>query len=588
MSDFLLESQEDGPEEDAVPAAPEAASAPAEPYLVLARKYRPTRFADLIGQDAMVQTLANAIEKDRIAHAFLMTGVRGVGKTSTARLIAKALNCIGPDGTGGPTINPCGECEPCRAITEGRFIDVVEMDAASHTGVDDMRSEVIEASRYAAVSARYKIYIIDEVHMLSKNAFNALLKTLEEPPAHVKFIMATTEVEKVPVTVLSRTQRFDLRRIPPELLFQHFQSIAREEGVEIEDAALKQIAAAADGSVRDGLSLLDQAIAHGSGLVTADAVRSMLGLADRARVRALLGHVLAGDAQAALKELNAQYADGAAPDQTIEALLAQVHAITRMQLGAELDLTVGEDGRAQLGDWAEKIGPATLHRLWQLLLKGFEEVKRGTMPLETAEMAILRTIHAAQMPDPGKLMTALETAAAEGAGGEAGPAMAGAGSTGGAAAEAVPRASKHIPPPAPAHTPAHRAFEGLPTAFEGLLETFTRADPRVEAWLHDEVGLVSYADGELVLSGREDRALVDRLRGKVRDLFDTDLRVRFEAAEGALSQLEKEERRVAAERERVLADPNVRAVMEAFPNAELLGYELDETDTDAEPKRTAL
>src|SRR5919206_1579980 len=267
----------------------------AQPYRVLARKYRPQRFSELIGQDAMVQTLGNAIKRDRLAHAFLLTGVRGVGKTSTARLIAKALNCVGPDGQGGPTIAPCGVCEPCRAIAEGRHIDVVEMDAASHTGVDDVR-EIIEAVRYAAVSARYKVYIIDEVHMLSKNAFNALLKTLEEPPPHVKFLFATTEVNKVPVTVLSRCQRFDLRRIPAEKLAAHFAAVSRAEGVEVEPEALALIARAAEGSARDGLSILDQAIAHGAGGVTAEQVRAMLGLSDRGAVRRLLGVMLSGDA----------------------------------------------------------------------------------------------------------------------------------------------------------------------------------------------------------------------------------------------------------------------------------------------------
>jgi DNA polymerase-3 subunit gamma/tau len=263
----------------------------AQPYRVLARKYRPQSFGELIGQDAMVQTLGNAIKRDRLAHAFLLTGVRGVGKTSTARLIAKALNCIGPDGEGGPTISPCNRCEPCVAIAEGRHMDVIEMDAASHTGVDDVR-EIIEAVRYSAVSARYKVYIIDEVHMLSKNAFNALLKTLEEPPAHVKFLFATTEVQKVPVTVLSRCQRFDLRRISAEQLAAHFAAVSEKEGVEVEPEALALIARAAEGSARDGLSILDQAIAHGAGGVTADQVRSMLGLSDRGSTRKLLAHLL--------------------------------------------------------------------------------------------------------------------------------------------------------------------------------------------------------------------------------------------------------------------------------------------------------
>src|SRR5687767_13112273 len=278
-----------------------------QPYRVLARKYRPQSFGELIGQEAMVRTLANAICRDRLAHAFLLTGVRGVGKTSTARLIAKALNCIGPDGQGGPTIEPCGVCEPCRAIAEGRHIDVVEMDAASHTGVDDVR-EIIEAVRYAAVSARYKVYIIDEVHMLSKNAFNALLKTLEEPPEHVKFLFATTEVNKVPVTVLSRTQRFDLRRIPADSLVEHFTQIARAESIEAEPEALAMIARAAEGSARDGLSILDQAIALGSGNVTAEQVRDMLGLADRGRIRRLLKLVLSADAPAALADLDEVHA----------------------------------------------------------------------------------------------------------------------------------------------------------------------------------------------------------------------------------------------------------------------------------------
>src|SRR3954466_14199836 len=275
------------------------ASESPQPYRVLARKYRPQSFDQLIGQEAMVKTLANAIQSDRLAHAFLLTGVRGVGKTSTARLIAKALNCIGPDGHGGPTITPCNVCEPCRAISEGRHIDVIEMDAASHTGIDDIR-EIVDAVRYTPVSARYKIYIIDEVHMLSKQAFNGLLKTLEEPPEHVKFFLATTEVNKVPVTVLSRCQRFDLRRIPAEKLAEHFAGVSKAEGVDVETEALGMIARAAEGSVRDGLSILDQAIAHGAGAVSAEQVRDMLGLADRGRIRRLLQLVLAGEANTVL------------------------------------------------------------------------------------------------------------------------------------------------------------------------------------------------------------------------------------------------------------------------------------------------
>src|SRR5438309_7477011 len=389
----------DLPEEPAKPAT-------ASPYRVLARNYRRQTCAGLIGQDAMVKTLANAIERGRIAHAFLLTGVRGVGKTSTARLIAKALNCIGPDGQGGPTITPCGVCEPCRAIAEGRHIDVVEMDAASHTGVDDVR-EIIEAVRYAAVSARYKVYIIDEVHMLSKNAFNALLKTLEEPPAHVKFLFATTEVNKVPVTVLSRCQRFDLRRIPAETLAAHFAAVSAKEGVEVEEGALALIARAAEGSARDGLSILDQAIAHGAGGVTADQVRAMLGLSDRGAIRRLLGLLLAGEAQEALAALRNQYDLGVEPSAVLRGLLESVHGITRAKVGGAQDPAQSLEAREAYAEWSSRLSYAAVHRLWQLLLKARAEVHSAPMPLEAAEMALLRVIHASELPDPGALIERL-------------------------------------------------------------------------------------------------------------------------------------------------------------------------------------
>ena len=366
---------------DPVPRAPAVPAA--QPYRVLARKYRSQTFAELIGQDAMVQTLANAIKRDRLAHAFLMTGIRGVGKTSTARLIAKALNCIGPDGKGGPTIDPCGVCEPCVAIAEGRHIDVIEMDAASHTGVDDVR-EIIEAVRYSAVSARYKIYIIDEVHMLSRNAFNALLKTLEEPPAHVKFLFATTEVEKLPVTVLSRCQRFDLRRISPELLAAHFTRICAAEGVAAEAEAIAMIAEAAEGSVRDGLSILDQAIAHadmagggdgGQTLVTAQQVQEMLGLADKTVQRRLLGALLAGDGAQLLDHVADQFALGVEPLALLRGTMGLVHRITVCQLGKAAAQSASAEERAAITGWAQRLSPGQLHRLWQLLLKGYEEVR---------------------------------------------------------------------------------------------------------------------------------------------------------------------------------------------------------------------
>ena len=400
-------------------ASPPAMASEDQPYRVLARKYRPRTFSELIGQGAMVRTLANAIQRERLAHAFLMTGVRGVGKTSTARLIAKALNCIGPDGQGGPTIDPCGVCEPCVAIAEGRHIDVIEMDAASHTGVDDMRA-IIEAVRYAAVSARYKIYIIDEVHMLSKSAFNALLKTLEEPPPHVKFLFATTEVDKLPVTVLSRTQRFDLRRIPADMLAAHFAGICTQENVEAEAEALLLVAGAAEGSVRDGLSILDQAIAHadlesdGGGSaphVTEAQVREMLGLADKGARRRLLAHLLEGDAAALLAALDEQYALGVEPLSLMRALLDLVHRITLAQVAGEADAP-GIEARAELLEWAQRLSPGDLHRLWQLLLKGHEEVRGAPDPLIAARMALLRALHAVPLPDPGRLARSIEAFAA--------------------------------------------------------------------------------------------------------------------------------------------------------------------------------
>ena len=375
------------------------------PYQVLARKYRPESFADLIGQDAMVRTLRNAFAADRIHHAFIMTGIRGTGKTTTARIIAKGLNCIGADGEGGPTTEPCGVCEHCRAITDGRHVDVLEMDAASRTGVDDIR-EIISSVAYRAASARYKIYIIDEVHMLSNNAFNALLKTLEEPPAHVKFIFATTEIRKVPVTVLSRCQRFDLRRIEPEVMIAHLERVAQAEGGQVAKDALALITRAAEGSVRDAMSLLDQAISHGAGETSADQVRAMLGLADRARVLDLFDHIMRGDAGAALSELAAQYADGADPMAVLRDLAEITHwlSVTKITPDSGDDPTLSPEERDRGAGMAQALPMRTLTRTWQMLLKALEEVASAPNSMMAAEMAIIRLTHVADLPSPEELV----------------------------------------------------------------------------------------------------------------------------------------------------------------------------------------
>jgi DNA polymerase-3 subunit gamma/tau len=378
-------------------------------YQVLARKYRPETFVDLVGQDAMVRTLRNAFEADRIAQAFMMTGIRGTGKTSTARIIAKGMNCIGVDGTGGPTTEPCGQCEHCVAIMEGRHVDVLEMDAASNTSVNDIR-EIIDSVHYRAASARYKIYIIDEVHMLSNSAFNALLKTLEEPPGHVKFIFATTEIRKVPVTVLSRCQRFDLRRIEPEVMIAMLRKIAAAENAEIADDALALITRAAEGSARDATSLLDQAISHGAGKTTVDQVRAMLGLADRGRVMDLFDSILKGDAAAALTELGAQYADGADPMAVLRDLAEITHWVSVVKITPEAadDPTISPDERARGQHLAEALPMRVLTRLWQMLLKALDEVAAAPNAMMAAEMAIIRLTHVADLPSPEELVRKLQ------------------------------------------------------------------------------------------------------------------------------------------------------------------------------------
>ncbi|MEZ8006024.1 MAG: DNA polymerase III subunit gamma/tau [Amylibacter sp.] len=387
----------------------ETSDTPKTAYQVLARKYRPETFSDMVGQDSMVRTLRNAFEADRIAHAFVMTGIRGTGKTTTARIIAKGMNCIGVDGQGGPTTEPCGQCVHCVSIVDGRHVDVMEMDAASRTGVGDIR-EIIDSVHYSTTSARYKIYIIDEVHMLSTSAFNALLKTLEEPPEHVKFIFATTEIRKIPVTVLSRCQRFDLRRIEPDVMIGLLNRIANSENANIAEDAIALITRSSEGSARDAISLLDQAIAHGAGETTAVQVRAMLGLADRGRVLDLFDMIMRGRADKALQELAEQYADGADPLAILRDLAEITHWISVIKISPHTvdDPTVSPDERERGKAAAADLPMRAMTRMWQMLLKAIEEVMAAPNAMMAAEMAIIRLTHVADLPSPEELIKKLQ------------------------------------------------------------------------------------------------------------------------------------------------------------------------------------
>ncbi|WNK00495.1 DNA polymerase III subunit gamma/tau [Thalassospiraceae bacterium LMO-JJ14] len=575
--------------------APESAEAPAAgEYQVLARKYRPSTFSGLIGQDAMVKTLTNAFASNRLHHAFVMTGVRGVGKTSTARIIARALNCIGPDGTGGPTTEPCGVCEHCIAIAGDRHVDVLEMDAASNTGVDNIR-ELIDGVRYRPASARYKVYIIDEVHMLSKSAFNALLKTLEEPPEHVIFIFATTEIRKVPITVLSRCQRFDLRRVPTELLVTHFASICKKEGAEISDGALHIIARAADGSVRDGLSLLDQAIAHADGAIGEDRVRDMLGLADRTRTFDLLECVLKGDIAPALTELQGQYKDGADPASVIEDMLDLVHWLTRIKVQPEsADAPeVPENERTKGKEISATLRMPVLTRAWQILLKGLGEINVAPSPLAAAEMVLVRLAYAAELPTPGDAVKALQDEGVSGASqassqtpseSPSGGNKAHAGG-GGAAAERAPAAQPQADaaPQAVPRTEA-RAFPDFEAVAvlagelrEGLLQAF----------LENQVRIVTFQPGRIEFSadGNADRDMVQKLKSFLEEHSSMTWSLALARESNAPTIAEMRAEQAADARSKAGDHPLVKAVLDAFPgaNVEEVRHVKPKVLSDAEP-----
>ena len=554
---------------------------PDKAYQVLARKYRPQTFADLIGQEAMVRTLKNAFAADRIAHAFVMTGVRGVGKTTTARIIAKGPNCVGPDGSGGPTTEPCGLCEPCRAITDGRHVDVMEMDAASRTGVGDIR-EIIDSVHYRAASARYKIYIIDEVHMLSTSAFNALLKTLEEPPAHVKFIFATTEIRKVPVTVLSRCQRFDLKRIEPEVMMAHLARIAGLEGASLAPDALALITRAAEGSVRDAMSLMDQAIAHGAGETTADQVRAMLGLADRGRVLDLFDLIMRGEAAPALTELAAQYADGADPMAVLRDLAEITHWISVIKITPEAaeDPTTPPDERRRGLDMAERLPMRSLSRMWQMLIKALEEVALAPNAMMAAEMAVIRLTHVADLPDPETLIRRLQSQPQPPA-----PGGGGSGGGGGGMTHAPMRGASMAAPMAPARGPSlapsmSGAAPALAVADGGIVyQSFeqvlglidARRDLVLKVDVEKHLRLVQYTPGRIEFEPTPDAPpdLAARLAGRLQAWTGSRWGVSVVSGGGAPTIAEERDREDQAARAEAMENPIVQAILAAFPGAKI-------------------
>ena len=567
-------------------------------YQVLARKYRPETFADLVGQEPMVRTLKNAFAADRIAQAFILTGIRGTGKTTTARIIAKGMNCVGPDGNAGPTTDPCGQCEPCRAISEGRHVDVMEMDAASRTGVGDIR-EIIDSVHYRAASARYKIYIIDEVHMLSTNAFNALLKTLEEPPAHVKFIFATTEIRKVPVTVLSRCQRFDLRRIEPEVMIAMLQRIAASEKATIADDALALITRAAEGSARDATSLLDQAISHGHGETTAEQIRAMLGLADRGRVLDLFDMIMAGDAAGALAELSGQYADGADPMAVMRDLAEITHWISVIRITPEAadDPTVSPDERERGRDMADRLKMPVLTRMWQMGLKALEEVASAPNAMMAAEMAVIRMTHVADMPTPGELMAKVQDGRPPAA--PVPPSGGGGGGTVSSGAQAVANrvAERSTSTSAPTAQGTATALAQAPESalarypsFHHVVELI-RANRDVKLLVEIESGvrLVSYQPGRIEFEPAPDAAgdLAQRLGSRLQSWTGVRWAISVVGKGGAASITENRDARQQAMQDEARKHPLVSAIFDAFPQAKITGIRTPD-DIAAEAAQDAL
>ncbi len=585
------------------------ATTPSTPYRVLARKYRPSTFADLIGQDAMVRTITNAFEAGRIAQAWMLTGVRGVGKTTTARILARALNYELPDGSvTAPTVAMPVLGVHCQAIMESRHLDVIEMDAASHNGVEDVRA-INDAIRYAPVSARYKVYILDEVHMLSGAAFNALLKTLEEPPPHAKFVFATTEIRKVPITVLSRCQRFDLRRVDAALLVKHLQDIAAKEAIAVEPEALALIARAAEGSVRDALSLLDQAIAHAGGAgnltktaapVGAEDVRQMLGLADRTRIIDLFEALMRADIARALAELRDQYDTGADPAMILADLAEFTHFVTRLKIVPALaqDISLTEAERTRGRAFAGKLSLRVLARTWQMLLKGIAEVEAAGRPVAAAEMVLVRIAYAADLPTPDEVIRSLgdatrgngvDTAASAHPSPATGP-----------AGDARPRATSRSEPTSRAYSPARSEAQGGTSAALATIGLAAVAEPRpiraeapprvladfaalvalaaekrdlaMKSALERDVRLIRFEDGKLdiALEAGAPQSLVGELSKKLADWTGRRWMIAVSTEPGAPSLKAQEQARKAELKDAVRADPLVRAVLDRFPGAEIV------------------
>ncbi|MGJ4858748.1 DNA polymerase III subunit gamma/tau [Labrys sp. La1] len=555
-----------------------------QPYRVLARKYRPQTFDDLIGQDAMVRTLSNAFETGRIHQAYMLTGVRGVGKTTTARILARGLNYEPPEGGGKSTINMPGLGRHCQAIIDSRHIDVMELDAASHNGIENIR-EITDGVRYAPVSARFKVLIMDEVHMVTTQAFNALLKTLEEPPPHVKFIFATTEIRKVPITILSRCQRFDLRRVDSGLLARHLGMICEKENVSIDAAALAMIARAAEGSVRDSLSLLDQAIAHsgsgslGGGTIDGESVRAMLGLADRSRVIDLFEAVMRGDAASALDELRAQYDQGADPAVVLSELAEFTHFVTRVKISpaAANDPSATEIEKVRGSELAQTLSIKALTRQWQMLLKGIPETQTAAKPLAAADMVLARLCYAADLPSPDDLIRQLsENGGSLPARGPAAPPPGPPPAT--PRAQLITAATQAQFQPQPQHTPmpgpasAAQPSRALASFAEIVSLAMEKRDLPLKLALERFVRLVAFADGRLdiALEPGSPQGLVNDLSRKLSDWTSKRWLVVLSSEKGEATLRELAEARQAAVLSGIRADPFVRAVMERFPGAEIV------------------